>query len=248
MQLYITLTSYDKLRLPIHYSLYLQAVVYHLIDQPALRNFLHEQGFLLEKRSFKLFTFSRWTGRSFELDKTNHTIVFEPPYQFVICSPVPTLIEEIGKGLLKKGEIKIIDQKVHVQSLATVDTRVVDRSIEVEMMSPVTVYSTIEQSDGRRFTYYYTPFEERFNALIHHNLLKKYKIVSGRSEDDLSFKITPLRIKKSDQKIVQYHGFSIKGWMGRYRLEGDPLLLELALSAGIGSKNSQGFGCAKRVV
>ncbi len=34
----------------------------------------------------------------------------------------------------------------------------------------------------------------------------------------------------------------IKGWNGKFRLTGDKKMLELALSAGLGAKNSQGFG------
>lgn len=34
----------------------------------------------------------------------------------------------------------------------------------------------------------------------------------------------------------------IKGWLGIYEKDGDPRLLKLAYSAGLGAKNSQGFG------
>ncbi|MBC7189418.1 hypothetical protein H5U35_04285, partial [Candidatus Aerophobetes bacterium] len=34
----------------------------------------------------------------------------------------------------------------------------------------------------------------------------------------------------------------IKGWMGTYRLEGNPELIKFSYDAGLGAKNSQGFG------
>jgi CRISPR-associated endoribonuclease Cas6 len=34
----------------------------------------------------------------------------------------------------------------------------------------------------------------------------------------------------------------IKGWFGIYEKDGDPRLLKLAYSTGLGAKNSQGFG------
>ncbi|MDN5332516.1 MAG: CRISPR-associated endoribonuclease Cas6 [Tepidanaerobacteraceae bacterium] len=42
---------------------------------------------------------------------------------------------------------------------------------------------------------------------------------------------------------VIYKDVIIKGWMGVYILKGDPVLLKIAYDAGLGSKNSQGFGC-----
>jgi len=34
----------------------------------------------------------------------------------------------------------------------------------------------------------------------------------------------------------------IKGWKGRYILEGDPQLIRFGYDAGLGSRNSQGYG------
>lgn len=42
---------------------------------------------------------------------------------------------------------------------------------------------------------------------------------------------------------AKYKDTIIKGWVGAYFLAGDPDLLKLALTAGVGAKNSQGFGC-----
>jgi len=44
---------------------------------------------------------------------------------------------------------------------------------------------------------------------------------------------------------VKYKGTVIKGWMGIYRLKGAVSLLKMALDAGLGAKNSQGFGCVE---
>ena len=110
------------------------------------------------------------------------------------------------------------------------------------MLSPVTIYSTLQSPTGKK-TYYYNPREKEFSILIRDNLLKKYQAYYKRSPDNDEFSIEPLRVSKKDEKIVSYKGFIIKGWMGLYRLNGSPELLKLAYDAGIGGKNSQGFGC-----
>ncbi|MFY9273013.1 MAG: CRISPR-associated endoribonuclease Cas6, partial [Thermacetogeniaceae bacterium] len=51
-----------------------------------------------------------------------------------------------------------------------------------------------------------------------------------------------LKVSNKDAKIIYYRDFVIKGWLGIYEIEGDPRLLKLAYSAGLGAKNSQGFG------
>ena len=41
---------------------------------------------------------------------------------------------------------------------------------------------------------------------------------------------------------MKYRGTIIKGWMGRFVLNGNKKLLKLGYDCGIGAKNSQGFG------
>ena len=58
----------------------------------------------------------------------------------------------------------------------------------------------------------------------------------------MPFSFRALKVSNKDAKIVYYRDFVIKGWLGIYEIEGDPRLLKLAYSAGLGAKNSQGFG------
>jgi len=52
---------------------------------------------------------------------------------------------------------------------------------------------------------------------------------------------------KNRLHVLTYKGTLIKGYSGRFVLEGDQNLIELALSSGLGSKNSQGFGYIKLI-
>ncbi|MBT9283189.1 MAG: CRISPR-associated endoribonuclease Cas6 [Hydrogenibacillus schlegelii] len=241
MQLKLKLTAPEPIQLPFEHNHILQAIIYRWIDHPGLRAYLHDHGFVLEKRPFKLFVFSRLMGKiSVREDKKG--IVFHPPFRMVIASPIERLVHELAAGLLKRPEIHINGQNAVVETVEAVSTVVADRSITVRAISPITVYSRLESS-GRPYTYYYSPFESRFEALVRHNLIKKYILVFARPPEDPSFQVEPIYVHKEDQKIVRFRGTIIKGWLGTYRLTGDPKLLELALSAGLGSKNSQGFGC-----
>jgi CRISPR-associated endoribonuclease Cas6 len=78
--------------------------------------------------------------------------------------------------------------------------------------------------------------------LLHANLEKKHLLVKGISSNSPVFSITPLAVRDRDCKMLKFKGTWVRGWMGKYLLEGDPGLLKVAYDAGLGSKNSQGFG------
>jgi CRISPR-associated endoribonuclease Cas6 len=58
----------------------------------------------------------------------------------------------------------------------------------------------------------------------------------------LRVRIRALAVSPKAKRLERYTGTWIEGWVGRFLLEGPPELLRLALDAGLGAKNSQGFG------
>lgn len=243
MQLTITLTAPEPVELPVHYGHLIQGMIYRGMENPLLSRYLHEQGFQLEKRRFKLFTFSRLMGQKSHLDRANKKITLIPPLQLVICSPIPFILQELGTGLLRQGQVRIGPARLTVKEISTAQPHVEMDRIQVRMLSPITVYSTMPYADGRKYTYFYSPFEPKFSELVGANLVKKHYLIHGVPPLSEFFSIKPVRVTDADYKITTYKGFTIKGWMGTYELQGDPALLQIALSAGLGAKNSQGYGC-----
>jgi len=245
MQLIVTFTAPGVVSIPVHHGHLLQALIYNQMDNPTIRHYLHEHGFLLGKRHFKLFTFSRLQGRELTYEKESKRLIFTPPLRLVICSPLDFLLQELGTGFLRQGKVRIGEAVLEVQNMSVDAQQVLSTFIRVCMLSPLVVYSTLEKEGGDRYVYYYTPFEERFSQLVGDNLKKKYLIVHGNSPYSLNFNIRPLRVREKDFKVTYFKDTIVKGWMGDYELEGEPKLLQLALDAGLGSKNSQGYGCCK---
>lgn len=244
MRIDITLSGFSRdIVLPVDYNYLVQSAIYRQIEQPALRSFLHEHGFELGKRRFKLFTFSRLMGKA-RIDPQRKCMLLALPVRLVICSPLALILQEIATGILKQGHVQLGKEVLHVEQVTVVDQGVEKNDVKVRMLSPLTVYSTLVHS-GRSYTHYYSPFEPRFQELIHANLVKKYLLVFGKQVEEGEFSIEPLDVDQRDFKVVKYKGTVIKGWMGSYRLRGNPNLLKLALDAGLGSKNSQGFGCCE---
>lgn len=75
------------------------------------------------------------------------------------------------------------------------------------------------------------------------NLQKKYKAFHGTDAPEGNVKIEPIRQPKLS--IIKYKNTIIKGYSGRFILSGPAPLLQIAVESGLGSKNSQGFGCVE---
>jgi len=247
MQLTVFFHAPSEVVVPVHYSTLLQGLIYRQMQNPALRRYLHEHGFSLEKRRFKLFTFSRLTGRSARFYRSSGSMVFAPPLHLVICSPISFIIQELGNGFLQQGRVRLGDARLEVKEMSVDSPRVTSGSVRVKMLSPVVMYSTAQAESGRSYTYYFSPFEPRFGELIGANLAKKHLLIHGRRADTEGFVIRPAEVGEKDFKITRYKDTVIKGWLGEYYLSGDPELLQVALDAGLGAKNSQGYGCCALV-
>jgi len=243
VQLTVHFDAPAPVTVPVHYGSLLQGLIYHQIKNDAMRSYLHDHGFSLEKRRFKLLTFSRLMGKAVRYDRASSHLVFVPPLRLVICSPIPFVLQEIGSGFLRQGNVCVGDCRLYVKGLETVEPRVHNRVIRVRMLSPVVMYSTMPTEGGRSYTYYYSPFEPRFAELIGANLAKKYLLIHGCPAPADEFNISPVAVNDGNLKITRYKETIIKGWMGEYLLRGDTEVLQVALSAGLGAKNSQGYGC-----
>ena len=232
------IVTFEKLSnpLPIHYNHIIQAFIYNNISNK-LASFLHKKGYSYGKRSFKLFTFSRLFGK-FKL--VNGNIKFEDKVKLYIASPDKHFIQEFGESILKKNNLKLFNQKVKVSSIEVKTNPEIENEIFIKTLSPITVYSTLKKLDGKKKTYYYSPYEEEFYFLIEENIKKKYEIIHKRKPTNYGLVIKPL--KNISEVIVKYKDFIIKGWTGEFELKGTVSFISLAYDTGLGSKNSQGFG------
>ena len=259
MRIEIVFRHDRSLILPIHYNKIIQGFLYNSISDE-LADKLHNEGYPYEKRQFKLFTFSRILGR-YRLNKWDGTIEFSSPSKLIVSSPVERFVQELGNEFLRSGLLHLGQNEVSVEQVNIQLMPVFSEKMRIRMLSPITIYSTLKKADGSSKTYYYSPFESEFSELLEANLKKKASIISEYNDcsvtvasslcgdiaknkiDEYSFTIEPTRVRNNDQKILTYKGFVIKCWMGEYKIIGSPQLYRVAYDAGLGGKNSQGFGC-----
>ncbi|OPX04213.1 CRISPR-associated endoribonuclease Cas6 [Geobacillus proteiniphilus] len=242
MYITITLQSDVPWEIPVNYNHLLQAAIYRHLS-PEFADFLHNQGYIVDRRRFTLFSFSRLMGPH-DYIPASKMLVFQNKVQLILSSPIERFIREITQVLLMEG-IRIGSHCLRVTSIQT-EIFKVDRSvIEIETLSPVVAYSTLLRPDGRKYTKYFYPGEKDFQRIISDNLVRKAKLIYGAN---LAF--APVSINSIGdfrKQIVLYKNTIIEAYNGRFILEGDSRLLQAAVDAGLGGKNSCGFGCIRPI-
>ncbi len=250
MRLKITLSCRNRFVIPVNYNHYIQGLIYqHLPTQ--LSNEIHNEGFQLGGRKFKLFSFSQLFVENGYFDFNRHVKVLATSkmISFYLSSAVEEILHGFASSMARENLIKLGSNLLEISAIEVIKKPNLSNQITYKTLSPITMYSTLLTPDNRKKTYYYNPFEEEFSKLIHRNLLKKLKLLNpenGEYIDRLAeepFKIEMLKTGKyPEEKIIKYKGFVIRAYSGLLKLRSDPILHEIAYDTGLGSKNSQGFG------
>lgn len=243
MRFYVELITdpNKELILPIQYNYYIQSALYRSLDQD-FASFLHEKGYESGGRKFKLFTFSRLMGR-FQISKD--TIAFKPPIKLVVSSPVNEFCQTFVNGFIAKETFQLEKNYLRVESVRVEKPEVSGEAIRMRLLSPVVAYSTLLKPEGTKYTCYFQPGESEFTRLINENLRNKYQALYNKNAPEGAVDIKPLRQPRLH--VMRYKGIVIKGYSAPLIITGPNPLLQLALDAGLGSKNSMGFGCGELV-
>jgi len=242
LRLYISLCSAGgSLRLPQHYNYLVQGFIYNNLG-PELASFLHGRGYISGVRSFKLFAFSRLAGL-FKIDKEKGEIIFPQEVSLVVSSPSVEFCTSLLNCLLSNGSIYLGMSNAEITGIKVEKPEVEGEAISLKVLSPIVTYSTFLKPDGGKYTCYFQPGEKEFALQIGENLRKKYQAFYNQpaptGEVEVKLRGTP------KMNLVSYKGIVIRGYSCRLQLSGPRELLQMGLEAGLGAKNSQGFGCVE---
>jgi len=233
----------DKIILPVHYNHHIQGLIYCTLSNE-LASRLHDKGFLFGKRPFKLFTFSRILERgklvrNGKVDK----LIFGRKISFYFSSLVENITADLGEMSFKKREFTLYGQKIYLSQLEVITPPRLESRLLIKALSPLTVYSTFKKDSNEKIIHFYKPYEEGFQKRIEENAKKKYKLVYEKESDGLSLSIKPYKFSvEKNHSVVFFKDTPIEGWTGIYELNGSPELITVTYNAGLGSKNSEGFG------
>lgn len=238
MHLRIEFQTPGTIVLPLHYNHMLQGFIYRTIDEK-MAAFLHNRGYG-SARKFKLFTFSRLIGTYDNKSKPNH-IIYSGSVFLELASPIDDFCESFANGLFKKS-VNIGGNELDVAGITIERQDVAGDEAILETLSPIVAYSTLVKADESKYTCYFQPGENEFEKIVVGNLRKKFEAFTGiRPDEELQVRC----ISRPRLSIINYKGTIIKGYMGKLKLSGSRRLIQTAVDAGLGSKNSMGFGCVR---
>lgn len=226
------------LEIPMNYNHILQGFILNNLNDEKMKSFFHDKGYECNNRTFKNYCFSKLYG-NFTLNRDKKTITFYDRMSLYIAAIDKEFLKALGNTFMFKENFFIGANNVQVEGFEVIKEDI-NNEIDIYTLSPITVYSTLYGENNKK-TYYYNPKEHEFSELLRENLIKKYIAYYKQEPKDKTLNIEP--IGKLKESILTYKGFIIKGWNGEFRLKGSKELIEVALSAGLGSKNSQGMGC-----
>ncbi len=235
-----------KLELPVHYNHAVQSMIYASLSRQ-LADFLHTRGFPFEKRLFRLFTFSRLSGRYriYRGGESGHTtIVFSDTVSFYLSSPYEDILQQFATSMLTGTQVILNRRCLFLSSVEVLTPPVLNHTpCRVKMLSPLVIRSTLYTPEGTKKTYYYSPLEAEFSPLIARNLLKKYQAFYHCLPDNTAMEIRPHRFSpERNRRQMSYKGFAITAWDGIYELSGSAQLIRFGWDCGLGERSSQGFG------
>ena len=231
----------QEIVLPIHYNVLLQGVIYSSLDA-ALAHRVHEQGWTDAGRRLKLFTFSRLRG---DFRRRGKHLVFSGRLVWTVASPEEEMLESLVFGLMRAQALRVGDARLELISVEVAMPTSYRRPVLLKALSPITTYSTFETPDGRKKTYYYAPQESEFGRLVLENLRRKIRAWTGEDIPPDGATFRPVKVSNRNLVVARYKGTIVKGWTGIYELDAPEPYFRMALDAGLGAKNSQGFGCVE---
>lgn len=244
---------------PINHSYLVSSLIYNVIDRSSSEyaEQLHEQGYRLENRAFKLFTFSplnpghHWKWVMHE----NGTMSSgEKSLHLTISSPKEEFIEHLVLGLLHEPFVWVGRERFRVETVRKLDPPVFSGDMRFVMLSPL-VCATKSTPD--QHPQYLFPGDPDFRRVLLANLCRKYEVLLGKSitchENEIIFELDPAyvaRVNGKVQKLITLkEGRSdeskIKGTLAPFRIAAPRELIEVGYECGFGEKNSQGFGMVK---
>ena len=219
-----------------------QSMLYSLLPSDMAAK-LHDEGFDSDGRKMKLFAMS-WPSSCARPQFGENTIIFPLPIKLVVSTPIKEFVTYFTLGAISRDDIRIGNNHLICSCIEKKEYKVDSDSITIQTLSPITCYSSIERN-GRNYTKYFSPDNDEFQKGIYFNLLRKFRLLN--TDKDIpseKFTITPVGHVKERVSMFEKGGlFPVKGWWGKFRLEGNREILQTALDCGLGSKNSSGWGC-----
>lgn len=239
MRLHIVFYSEHPVFLPWHYSHLLHGFLYGAIAKasPGLGSFLHDQGFGTGAHRYKMLVFSKLYPRRAKSFSDGLSLI--PPIHWWVSSPLPAPLEALAITLLAERRVVLGSACLELERIEVEPLPEFSGRILCETISPLVVSTGVRKGDKlhKRFL---SPEEPDFWRIVEINLRRKAEALGILFPDGAKVQFESRGKWRS--RLLQVQGTQVRGYEGRFVMEGEKSLLLLAYEAGLGERNSQGFG------
>jgi CRISPR-associated endoribonuclease Cas6 len=263
MRLKLTLQCVSKPAvIPINYNYQFSAAIYLLLKfgSPEFSEFLHDNGYNIDNKNFKLFTFAVKL-RKYEILENNkfegnHFSLLSPFVELYISSPlVDTFIKNFVIGTFEKQKVHIVHKQYVTRFIIKQVELIPDPEFTNEMcfklLNPM-VLSTMVLRNGRLTPYYLRIDDPGIEENLKTNLLRKYRLIHKKDLkiDEFHFEFDKKYLEKRNgvvSKLITIaegtkNESKIKGILCDFKIRTNPELIKVGYECGFGGKNSMGFG------
>lgn len=232
MRLKITFSA-NKLTLPIAYQQVLQGIIYNVFANTEYGDFLHNEGYKIDKKIFKFFNFSNLFGNYVI---KNNQIQFDGDTYFYVSSSSELFMKQVYMYFFEKKYISFYKNAVSIIGLEMENLPYFDgiTSIRIRTLSPVVAYATFDN-----YTKYIYPKDEEFEKLCINNLHLKARFMDI-DPTDILFQIND--VTKIKKRVVKFKNTFYIGYMCEMDLFVNYPALSLMYNTGLSAKGSSGFG------
>lgn len=248
--------------IPINYNYQFSSAIYLLLKfgSPEFSQFLHNQGYKVNNKNFKLFTFALKLWKYEILTNSNysgsHFKLLSPHIDLIVSSPiVDTFIKNFAIETFEKQKVFIIYPQYVTTFIVNEVELIPDprftNDMSFRLLNPI-VLSTIVYRNGKLSPYYFRINDNGLIDNLKENLLKKYKLLYNKdiAVNDFHLEFDKEYIKKKNgvvSKLITIaegskYESKIKGIMCDFRIKTNPELIKVGYECGFGGKNSMGFG------
>jgi len=263
VRLALTLRPENSKLISANYNYSLSSAIYKLLKfgSPEFSKFLHDKGFVLNEKQYKLFTFALRLGKIKIFNNVFH--IKQSRIKLFISSPkIEDFVKNFVIGTFRFKKIELLANNTLSDFLIEQAELVPEPNFYGKMrfllLSPL-ILTTRKERNGvmRQYFYRYDDDTNELERKVNHNLMNKYKLINGKDYTgsgvefnwDINYVNNKIKQGKRISKRVLItreidNPISIIGMEAPFYLKGDIALMKIGYECGFGEKNSMGFGMA----